>query len=604
MTSGSSSGGSPEPGDCERCQQLPNVRTDALVDCVAGMCVYEAASCEEGFAHCRGDFSEVGCEADVGDPARCGSCEHACEANQVCLVPAGYVCSTCSFPRPTACGNTCADLQNDSAHCGACGAACADTEVCRQGSCVGCLSSLANCDGENVCDDSLVSSSHCGACGVECSTLSTTGACTPDNECEVLACRAGFADCDASGNDCEAKLDQAECGPRLSRFFPISDAVSWLALDADGSMLTEADGVIQRRSPMGTLQWSYALAAGREVSQALIVDDGVVVSGTQVLNASGDSSDIGMFVLKLSSAGELAWQRVLLPQSGAGQAVSGPMAVNRAGSVLFSARLSGTVDVDPTDGVDLETYDFSQFWLFQLDATGTLSWARPLGDSACGLQLEAVAQGPGSTAVAGYVSDDCVLDGAVSPPASFGGAFLAVLSGAGITEEVVWLRAPGTSADVQMLEHDGLVVYDDGSVALVGVLSSALYLDDATEPVARAESPRGFAARFSDDLALMWVKTAPQLHSPAAAPDGGLLAALAFEQGFAKHQLTLWREDGSAAWSAEPGCHNVWKLASDATSFAVATEYGTDGGARACDLEPGPRVVNTVESRLVAVYDF
>jgi hypothetical protein len=76
------------------------------------------------------------------DPANCGSCRHACAANEACS--AGVCSAGCTTPtnggtvQIIKCGQLCVDRWNDNKNCGACGTDCTATgQVCIGGTCGG-----------------------------------------------------------------------------------------------------------------------------------------------------------------------------------------------------------------------------------------------------------------------------------------------------------------------------------------------------------------------------------------------------------------------------------------------------------------------------------
>lgn len=74
------------------------------------------------------------CTSTQTDAQNCGSCGHACGANQVCSAGA----CTCA-PGYTLCGTSCVDLMTDRFNCGSCGHACHISPpygaLCEDGSC-------------------------------------------------------------------------------------------------------------------------------------------------------------------------------------------------------------------------------------------------------------------------------------------------------------------------------------------------------------------------------------------------------------------------------------------------------------------------------------
>lgn len=592
---GTALGGGVSTEGCERCRDLPRVRQDVDVACRGGECVYVAGSCEEGFEHCSGNFSEVGCEADLRQPAHCGRCAQVCEASQICLVPSGFVCSTCSFPTPVACGNVCSDLQNDSANCGACGRACEkDVQVCKLGACVDCESDTADCNGVNRCDVSLLESAHCGACANDCSTADRFGWCAPQDTCETLACKAGYGDCDGERGDCEKSLDQTtDCGPTFLSTTLLSDQYEWLFTDLEGRSLARRDGELYRVAPDGQVLWKYS-APNVGVTKVRVSKQGLIyVMGNKVRVAGVDTADIGTFVAKLNPDGTTAWQRELMPSAGAGQATYEDLSADDAGNLSLAVRLTGEVDVDPTPAVDLQQFDNSEIWLFDLASDGSVSWVRALGEGTCHVSVQSVARNSDYILVTG--SSSCEIGGEPPPAANGDTAFIARLSSTGETEAVRWLS--DTSFE------EGLLVVHPGTVgsALTGAMFGELVLDDGPSVLARSSAPTAFVAHFSATLELEWLKVASRIRSLDLAPDGGIMALVDAEP-VSRNVLALWRDDGSSAWTIPLGCHSAIGASSTEAGFAVRATGMVS--AESCDLDPGPGLATTEEGAVVILYGF
>lgn len=202
------------------CTGLPNVVGPTT--CQAGVCAFEEASCEVGYAHCSDD-PEDGCEARLSDVKTCGGCDVECPATEpVCAVEPGtdkYACGTgCSEDAPALCGMSCVNPMADAAHCGGCDMACPAVAngqpVCMAGMCTKKCNS-----GYHLCSDECVSDRSTDSCGQECSPCDApTGArATCDGtrcgfECtnrSALKCDNGCfpsddRNCGSCGNDCRA----------------------------------------------------------------------------------------------------------------------------------------------------------------------------------------------------------------------------------------------------------------------------------------------------------------------------------------------------------------------------------------------------------------
>jgi hypothetical protein len=205
-------------GACGRVCTLPN----AAGACVAGACV--PGTCAAGFGDCDGTPTN-GCEARLAvDGNHCGMCGRRCAAGQVCA--AGACVAACPAGAMS-CSGSCRDVATDIAACGACGAPCAGAPNafarCLGGACgVTCATGWGNCDGvaDNGCERRLDGDTDCGACGRVCALPHALSACTATGACAVVACDAGWANCDANpANGCEVDLntDSARCGACTGR---------------------------------------------------------------------------------------------------------------------------------------------------------------------------------------------------------------------------------------------------------------------------------------------------------------------------------------------------------------------------------------------------
>ncbi len=206
-------------GFCGNACSLPN----AGAACSTGQC--EITSCDSGFDDCDGKPAN-GCETNLGlSVANCGGCGKACtNAHGQTTCKASACVPTCSAGYGDCDGdasNGCeTSTDTDPLNCGACGNACSSTNgtaSCVSGKCaIACKAGWGDCDGDpsNGCETQLDTNTNCGACGVGCNPSNGTGSCAT-GACTVVACSAGYADCDGkAGNGCEVNIgtDPANCG--------------------------------------------------------------------------------------------------------------------------------------------------------------------------------------------------------------------------------------------------------------------------------------------------------------------------------------------------------------------------------------------------------
>ncbi|MEZ4394166.1 MAG: hypothetical protein R3A48_24090 [Polyangiales bacterium] len=210
---------------CGGCGMACASRPNSGASCAAGRCEY---ACAPGFADCDGDPSN-GCEVDIRDSvAHCGACGRRCDpanATAACVMGACAV-GSCNAGFGDCDGNVTNGCETDTrssvAHCGGCGTACASRPNslagCASGACVlACLAGFADCDADpmNGCEvDTRTSVLNCGSCGRACRLENAASACA-GGACRVASCAQGYGDCDADPvNGCEVDLGRSalHCG--------------------------------------------------------------------------------------------------------------------------------------------------------------------------------------------------------------------------------------------------------------------------------------------------------------------------------------------------------------------------------------------------------
>lgn len=129
-----------DPQHCGACGE-PCKIPRATSSCISGQCV--AVGCAPGYGECDGDPITI-CETDLGQDANhCGACEKACSlAGAATLACTKGTCAisectpgraNCNVVASDGCET---DVTTDPASCGSCGHACTAEQLCEAGQCV------------------------------------------------------------------------------------------------------------------------------------------------------------------------------------------------------------------------------------------------------------------------------------------------------------------------------------------------------------------------------------------------------------------------------------------------------------------------------------
>jgi hypothetical protein len=226
--------------NCGMCGRACSTSNVAVRHCTVGQCTPD---CNSGRGDCNLPNTNDGCEADLTQPAHCGSCNTVCDTTSghssaaFCNADGGICSYTCtgsfadcdSTPPDT---NGCeTDTSSDPAHCGGCAItfACDTTHslgaFCSGGNCTytGCKTGFDDCimtaPDRDGCETPITTVSSCGGCNNACSSSNESArACALDGgvtRC-VYTCSPPFADCnktppDTSGCTINTSNDPANC---------------------------------------------------------------------------------------------------------------------------------------------------------------------------------------------------------------------------------------------------------------------------------------------------------------------------------------------------------------------------------------------------------
>jgi hypothetical protein len=209
---------------CAACGSVCSI-PHAQESCDDGSC--ELVECDEGRADCNDDLDD-GCEASLLLPTSCGDCDNDCTGRP--HTQAGGCddgeCKLICEPGYRDCNQDsqdgCEAVLGSPEHCGSCDNDCTDlpnvadascgTETCEE---LVCDEGYADCDGlaNNGCERSIRTDTDCGGCDEACAVPNAEASCA-SGSCRLTECTPGFADCNAEDDDgCEASLAAPEtCG--------------------------------------------------------------------------------------------------------------------------------------------------------------------------------------------------------------------------------------------------------------------------------------------------------------------------------------------------------------------------------------------------------
>jgi hypothetical protein len=351
--------------------------------------------------------------------------------------------------------------------------------------------------------------------------------------------------------------------------------------DATLTSAGENDAFLCKYAPDGSLVWARAFGgAGSDISYGVGLDASGGVYLTGYFNGSVDfdpgpgdatlasAGDDDIFVCKFDTGGVFQWAR---RAGGNNSDRASALAVDAAGNVHAIGWFRNTVDFDPGAGsADLTASSSGDVFIWKLDASGALVWARNLGGSSQDFGFGIALDGGGAVYTAGYFLGTCDFDPGVGTLniASAGAedAFVCKLDAAG---SLVWARTLGGPGNDRAF---GVVPDGSGGAYLTGHVTGAVDLDPGAGTIAavNAGGVDAFVLRLDANVDAAWATSfgsASDDRGFALALDGaGDLLATGYFQGSLNvgiHALAsagvedayvakFW-PDGTALWAASLG---------------------------------------------------
>jgi len=190
--------------------------------------------------------------------------------------------------------------------------------------------------------------------------------------------------------------------------------------------------------------------------------------GVDIHTTSGRTD---VFITKFNADGSYAWTRTI---GGPSYEMPLDIATDREGNVLITGVFMGTVDFDPTDGVDYHTAGGPEgdAFITKLYADGSYAWTHTFGGPAYDEGKGIVADTEGNVWVTGYYGSDFVVEGWGSIPYHGGeDAFIAKLNPSGDYLQFYTIGGPHND--------DGMDIALDSNnnVVVAGCFSDTVDLD-------------------------------------------------------------------------------------------------------------------------------
>ncbi|MBM4076589.1 MAG: hypothetical protein FJ267_13240, partial [Planctomycetes bacterium] len=219
-----------------------------------------------------------------------------------------------------------------------------------------------------------------------------------------------------------------------------------------------SDGFVSKLSSSGDLLWAKRFGGTATVEGRSIAVDGsgnVYTTGyfqgtadfdpgVGTLNLTSSGSDV--FVLKLSSSGDLVWAKAF---GGTDLNEAFSVAVGGSGNVYATGYFRGTVDFDPGVGtLNLTSSGYRDGFVSKLSSSGDLVWAKRFGGTAAVEARSIAVDGSGNVYTTGYFQGTVDFDPGAGTStltsAGEGDVFVARLTAVGETTLTPITTAPAT----------------------------------------------------------------------------------------------------------------------------------------------------------------
>jgi hypothetical protein len=197
------------------------------------------------------------------------------------------------------------------------------------------------------------------------------------------------------------------------------------------------------------------------------------------------------------------------------------------GSYVYGGDFTGSVDLDPTSGVETKQSAQGDAFVTKLNPNGTYAWTRTLGASGGGATINAMAVGlDGSVVAGGWLSGNVVVNSV-----RYLGSGTPFIEKYSATGDLVFRHIFRVSGTDQAARVTGVGVDDAGRISLGGTFSGSLQADGTRKTLSSPNANSGFIVQLDPAGAFRWAYATPyadwcnnEIHSLVTAKDGAVWA--------------------------------------------------------------------------------
>ena len=287
-----------------------------------------------------------------------------------------------------------------------------------------------------------------------------------------------------------------------------------------------------------------------------------------------------------------------------------PMAAMADGSYVYGGDFAGSVDLDPTSGLDTKRALQGDAFVTKLNANGTYAWTRTFGASGGTASVTAMAVGPdGSVVAAGGLNGSVTVNSV-----RYFGNDVPYVEKYSATGDLVFRQVfrvsgadPASNGSDQLARVTGIGVDDAGRISLAGTFAGNLQVDGTRKTLSSPKANSGFVIQLDATGAFRWAYATPyadwchtEIASLATTKDG-IVWVIGQARGIKCSPIPTTGADAYVlALNPDGSVHGGGTLGDGGAALALYTISASSDGsvyfaglptrAGTFDLDPGPGV--------------